>query len=279
MSAPALSTPVVSRSQPSMVQQWWVLTIRFIAPTLRNGELITAIGASLSFAIGFYVPFSIPWNHYVGGPGSGIASNLGQYITPLITLQAIAFAAISSAFRAATDSLHGVNRRFRSMPIAPLTPVLARVSASVYRCCVGLIVSLIAAHVIGFRFHHGALYIAGFCALAIVIGVLLSFGADLIGTATRNPDAMLPLLTMPILIFGLLSVGLQPLKMFPHWIQPIVRNQPISQLVIALRALAGDTVKSPVPVTWSVMTPPLLWLAGFALFLVPMSAFVLSRRP
>ncbi|OBK46709.1 antibiotic ABC transporter permease [Mycobacterium gordonae] len=279
MSAPALSTPVVSRSQPSMLQQWWVLTIRFIAPTLRNGELITAIGASLSFAIGFYVPFSIPWNHYVGGPGSGIASNLGQYITPLITLQAIAFAAISSAFRAATDSLHGVNRRFRSMPIAPLTPVLARVSASVYRCCVGLVVSLIAAHVIGFRFHHGALYIAGFCALAIVIGVLLSFGADLIGTATRNPDAMLPLLTMPILIFGLLSVGLQPLKMFPHWIQPIVRNQPISQLVIALRALAGDTVKSPVPVTWSVMTPPLLWLAGFALFLVPMSALVLSRRP
>jgi ABC-2 type transport system permease protein len=279
VSAPALSTPVVSRSQPSMLQQWWVLTIRFIAPTLRNGELITAIGASLSFAIGFYVPFSIPWNHYVGGPGSGIASNLGQYITPLITLQAIAFAAISSAFRAATDSLHGVNRRFRSMPIAPLTPVLARVSASVYRCCVGLVVSLIAAHVIGFRFHHGALYIAGFCALAIVIGVLLSFGADLIGTATRNPDAMLPLLTMPILIFGLLSVGLQPLKMFPHWIQPIVRNQPISQLVIALRALAGDTVKSPVPVTWSVMTPPLLWLAGFALFLVPMSAFVLSRRP
>ena len=279
MSAPALSTPVVSRSQPSMLQQWWVLTIRFIAPTLRNGELITAIGASLSFAIGFYVPFSIPWNHYVGGPGSGIASNLGQYITPLITLQAIAFAAISSAFRAATDSLHGVNRRFRSMPIAPLTPVLARVSASVYRCCVGLVVSLIAAHVIGFRFHHGALYIAGFCALAIVIGVLLSFGADLIGTATRNPDAMLPLLTMPILIFGLLSVGLQPLKMFPNWIQPIVRNQPISQLVIALRALAGDTVKSPVPVTWSVMTPPLLWLAGFALFLVPMSAFVLSRRP
>lgn len=265
--------------QPSMLQQWWVLTIRFIAPTLRNGELITAIGASLSFAVGFYVPFSIPWNHYVGGAGSGIASNLGQYITPLITLQAIAFAAISSAFRAATDALHGVNRRFRSMPIAPLTPVLARVSASVYRCCVGLTVSLIAAHVIGFRFHRGALYIAGFCVLAIAIGVVLSFGADLIGTATRNPDAMLPLLTMPILIFGLLSVGLQPLKMFPHWIQPIVRNQPISQLVIGLRALAGDTVKSPVPVTWSVMTPPLLWLAGFALFLVPVSVLVLSRRP
>lgn len=279
MSVAAAGKVAVQRPQPSMLQQWWVLTVRFIAPTLRNGELITAIGASLAFAIGFYIPFSIPWNHYVGGASSGVASSLGQYITPLITLQAIAFAAISSAFRAATDALHGVNTRFRSMPIAPVTPVLARVSASVYRCCVGLAVSLIAAHVIGFRFHRGALYIAGFCALAIAIGVLLSFGADLIGTATRNPDAMLPLLTMPILIFGLLSVGIQPLKMFPHWIQPIVRNQPISQLVLALRALAGDTTKSPVPVTWSVMAPTVAWLVGFAVLLVPLSVVVLSRRP
>ncbi|WP_081290524.1 ABC transporter permease [Mycobacterium asiaticum] len=262
-----------------MLAQWRVLTVRFIAPTLRNGELITAIGASLSFAVGFYIPFSIPWAHYVGGASSGVASSLGQYITPLITMQAIAFAAISSGFRAATDSLNGINRRFRSMPIAPITPVLARVTASVYRCCVGLAVSLLAAHIIGFRFHRGALYIAGFCLLAIAIGVVLSFGADLLGTATRNPDAMLPLVTMPILIFGLLSTGIQPLKMFPHWIQPFVRNQPISQLVLGLRALAGDTTKSPVPVTWAVMTPSLLWLLGFAVLLVPVSIVVLSRRP
>lgn len=282
MSAPTLNLPAgqdLARPQPSALRQWWVLTTRFIAPSLRNGELITAIGASISFAVGFYIPFSIPWDHYVGGASSGVASNLGQYIAPLITLQSMAFAAISSAFRAATDSLHGVNRRFRSMPIHPLTPALARVSASVYRCCIGLVVSLISAHVIGFRFHRGALYFAGFCVLAILIGAVLSFGADLLGTATRNPDAMLPLLTGPILILGLLSVGIQPLKMFPQWIQPIVRNQPISQLVLALRALAGDTTKSPVPVTWSVMTPPLLWLVGSALLLVPVSVKVLSRRP
>ena len=102
-------------------------------------------------------------------------------------LQAVAFAAISSAFRAATDSLQGVNRRFRSMPIAPLTPVLARVSASVCRCCVGLTVSLICGHAIGFRFHHGAPYIAGFCVLVIVIGASLSFAADLIAPLPATP--------------------------------------------------------------------------------------------
>jgi ABC-2 type transport system permease protein len=278
VTAPAL-TRAPSAPQLSMRQQWWVLTARFISPTLRNGELITAIGASVAFTVGFYIPFSIPWTHYVGGPSSGVSSNLGQYITPLIALQALSFAAISSAFRAATDSLHGVNRRFRSMPIASLTPILARVTASLYRCCIGLAVSLICGYAIGFRFHHGALDIVGFCVLVLVIGAVLSFGADLIGIATKNPDAMLPLLTMPILIFGLLSVGLQPLKMFPQWIQPLVRNQPISQFVIALRALAGDTTKNALTPTWPVMLPTLAWLAGFALLLVPVSIFVLSKRP
>jgi len=281
MSAPVLDRPrpTAAMPRPSTRKQWWVLTIRFIAPTLRNGELITAIGASVAFTVGLYIPFSIPWSHYVGGASSGVSNNLGQYITPLITLQAVAFAAISSAFRAATDSLQGVNRRFRSMPIAPLTPVLARVSASVYRCAIGLTVSVICGHVIGFRFYRGALFIAGFCVLVIVIGAVLSFGADLIGTATRNPDAMLPLLTLPIFIFGLMSVGILPLKMFPHWVQPVVRNQPISQFVVALRALAGDTTKAAVSVTWPVIAPTLGWLVGFIVILVPSSIIVLSRRP
>jgi ABC-2 type transport system permease protein len=278
MSAPTVN-PSMEQPRLSTRSQWWVLTLRFIAPALRNGELITAIGASVGFTVGFYIPFSIPWNHFVGGGSSGVASNLGQYITPLIILQAVAFAAISSAFRAATDSLQGVNRRFRSMPIAPLTPVLARVSASVCRCCVGLTVSLICGHAIGFRFHHGAPYIAGFCVLVIVIGALLSFAADLIGTATRNPDAMLPLLTLPMLIFGLLSVGLQPIRLFPRWIQPVVRDQPISQFVVALRALAGDTTKTVIPVTWPVMAPTLAWLFASLVVLVPSSIFVLSKRP
>jgi ABC-2 type transport system permease protein len=283
MSAPAevptFERPRESLERPrtSMLVQWWVLTVRFIAPTLRNGELITAIGGPVALTAGIYIPFRIPWDHYVGG-GSGLASSLGQYIAPLIILQAVSLAALSSAFRAATDSLHGVNRRFASMPIAPVTPVLARVSASVYRCCIGLAVSLICGHAIGFRFYHGALNIAGFCVLVIVFGVLLSFGADLIGIATKNPDAMLPLLSMPALIFGLLSVGALPLKMFPHWIHPIVRNQPISQLVVALRALSGETTKAAVPVTWPVMAPALLWLFVFAVVLVSVSNIVLSKR-
>jgi ABC-2 type transport system permease protein len=261
-------------ANPSALTQWWVLTARFIKPTLRNGELALTIASSVVFTAGFYVPL----NHIMATATRAMSSSYAQYIMPLVALQAIVFAAISTAFRAAIDSRQGINRRFGTMPMAPLTPVAARIAAATYRCSVALTVSIICGHVIGFRFHRGAVYIVGFCALVIAIGVLLSFAADLVGTGSRNPEAMMPLLILPPLIFGLLSVGVQPVEQFPHWIQPVIRNQPISQFVIALRALAGDTLPTAGSVTWPVLAPTLAWLVGLALLLVPTSALVLSRR-
>jgi ABC-2 type transport system permease protein len=269
-----MSTMSAVRPKPSAVAQWWVLTARFIRPTLRNGELALTVASSVVFTAGFYVPLS----HVMATATRASSSSYAQYIMPLVALQAIVFAAISTAFRAAIDSRQGINRRFGTMPIAPLTPVAARIAAAAYRCSVALAVSMVCGHVIGFRFHRGAAYIAAFCALVVVIGVLLSFAADLVGTGSRNPEAMMPLLILPPLIFGLLSVGVQPAQQFPHWIQPVVRNQPISQFVVALRTLAGDSPPFAGPVSWPVLAPTLAWLIGMAVLLVPASAVVLSRR-
>ena len=261
------------RPHPSALQQWWVLTTRAIVPTLRNGELVTAVAASVIVTAGFYIPLN-----KVMGAALDPTISYAQFLTPLIALQAISFAAISGAFRSATDAARGINRRFGSMPIAPLTPLAARMSASVYRCVIGLMIALICGYVIGFRFNGGATQTIGFCLLVLLIGVALSLLADLIGTSSKSPEATTPLLMGPQLILGLLSVGIQPADRFPEWIQPIVRNQPISQFVYALRALAGDTTGG-AGVTWSVMAPAVAWLVGLFVVLVPVAAVVLARRP
>lgn len=258
----------------STLAQWWVLTVRFIAPTLRNGELLVTVASSVVFTAGFYIPL----HQIMGTATKGLSSSYAQYVMPLIALQAITFAAMSTAFRAATDSVQGINRRFRSMPMAPFAPVGARISAAVYRCTVSVAVAVVCGYVIGFRFHRSAIYVAAFCLLVVVVGSILSFAADLVGTGTRNPEAMTPLLILPPLIFGLLSTGVQPAQQFPHWIQPIVRNQPVSQFVIALRALAGDAAPFGGSVTWPVLAPTLAWLFGLTALLFPASAIVLARR-
>jgi len=218
-----MTAPIALRPKTSTLQQWWVLTVRSVVPTLRNGEWATAVAASVIFTAGFYIPLK----DFMGAATQGISSSYAQFLTPLIALQAVSFASISGAFRAATDAAAGINRRFRCMPIAPLTPAAARMSAN----------------------------------------------------KSQNPEATTPLLMLPQLIFGLVSVGIQPADQFPDWIQPIVRNQPISQFIYALRALAGDTTAAVGSPTWSVMSPTYLWLLGLSVFAVPMSAVAASRRP
>ena len=263
----------VARPAPSTIQQWWVLTTRGITPTLRNGELLTQVAASIMFTIGFYFPLK----QFMGVYAQGMSS-YAQYLMPLIALQAIAFASVSAAFRSATDSVDGINRRFKSMPIERLTPLAARMSASMYRCTVALVVALLCGHLIGFRFYAGLVNTVGFCVLVLLIGAALSFLGDLIGTASENPEATTHLMMLPQLIFGLLSVGVQPAERFPSWIQGFVRNQPISQFVYALRALAGDSTPGAGAVKWSVVGPAVMWMVALIAIMIPLHVLVSARR-
>lgn len=266
------AVPVATRPMPSTLQQWWVLTTRMIAPTLRNGELATQVIGSTVFTVGFYLPLK----NLLGAAQP--LSSYAQYLTPLIVVQAIFFAAVSAAFRSATDAVQGINRRFRAMPMAALTPLGARMSASMYRCVVALVVSLACGYIIGFRFHGPPQHTAGFLLLALLIGAALALAGDLIGAATRNPEATAPLLLVPQVTLGLASVGLQPTEMFPGWIQPFVRDQPLSQFLNALRALAGDSTSAAPPVSWSVIGPALAWLAGMIVVFTWWHARVAARR-
>jgi ABC-2 type transport system permease protein len=262
-----------ARPVPSTAQQWWVLTTRLIAPTLRNGEVAVGVAVSVAATASLYIPL----NRLMDGPDLKMSS-YAQYLMPLIVLQAIAFASISTAFRAATDSVQGINRRFQSLPISSLTPLTARIAASVYRCVIGLVVALMCGYVIGFRFHRGPPDIGAFCLLVLLTGVALAFVGDVVGTNSRNPAATAQWLLLPQLIFGFLSVGIQPLHRFPEWIQPIVHNQPISRLVYAMQALAGDSAPGTAPVTWSVIGPALAWVVGVIALTMPWAIAVYRRR-
>lgn len=261
------------RPIPSGIQQWWVLTRRLIAPTLRNGEVAVGVAVSVAVTASLYIPL----NRLMDGPDLGMSS-YAQYLVPLIVMQAIAFASISTAFRAASDSVRGINRRFQSLPIPLLTPLAARITASVYRCLIGLVVALTCGYVIGFRFYRGPLNAFLFCVLVLLTGLALALLGDTLGTKSRDPAATAQWLLLPQLIFGFLSVGVQPLQRFSDWIQPIVENQPISRLICAMRVLAGDSEGGVAPVTWSVIWPALAWVAGIVAVTVPWAVLVYRRR-
>lgn len=263
-------TASLARPAPSTLQQWWVLTLRVIAPTLRNGELLIAIALSAIFTVSFYLPLKQVMGNFVPGSGS-----YAQYLMPLIAIQAVFFSAMSAAIRSATDSVQGIERRFRAMPMSALTPLAARMTANGYRCAVALVIAVLCGHVIGFRFYGGAGQTGVFCVLVLLMGLSLSLVGDLIGVSVGNPEATPHLLLLPQLILGYLSVGIQPADQFPAWIRPFVRDQPISVFVEALRALAGDRGSASV---LSSVLGALAYLVGISVAAAILCRVLLSRR-
>ncbi|MET8873829.1 ABC transporter permease [Nocardia sp. NPDC004604] len=269
------SQRLVDAPPPRMatMAQWWALTWRLVRPSWRNGELIMALLAPAVFTVGFYVPLNLVMT--VRGHG---LSSYAQYLTPMIVMQAVAFCAITAAFRSASDARDGLNTRFGSMPMVSVVPLAARVTTALFRAAVALAAALVSAHVIGFRFYGSWWDTIGFLGFAMLIALDLCLGADLLGTATKSPEATTQALILPQLILGMVSTGFAPANQFPHWIQGFARNQPISHMVYGLRALAGDPSGHAGVVGWSIFGPALAWIAIPAMVFGAGAVYMSMRR-
>lgn len=236
-----------ARERP--LAQWWALTGRGVAKVVRNGELIFAFLSPAFLAVCFYLPLRSIMD---SAPGM----NYGQFLMPIIVLQSVGFAASSAAMRAANDGAEGINTRFRVLPMSAAVPMLARTATNLVLLVVSLMCASVACLLIGWRADGGVVGTVGLFALAAAIGVLFSMLADGIGLVARTPEATSQAMTLPTLILGMLSTGFVPLSQFPEWIQPFVRNQPISQFAIAMRALDSNTA------TWEIVRPSIAWCGG-----------------
>ena len=261
------------RPATSAFQQWWVLTARTLVPAFRGADMPTQAIASALFTAQFYIPLKNFMGPFIGG-----MSSYAQYLMAAIAIQAIAFAAVSAAFRSAVDSVQGINRRFKALPLGRLIPLASRMTASMCRVSIALTVSIICGHVIGFRFYGGTSHAVGFVLFALLMGAMLALLGDLIGAWNQNPEATMPIMLVPQLIFGLLSTSLQPVDRFPDWIQPFIRNNPVTHFANTLRALGGDSTTAAPPVTWAVVGLGVAWAVGLIAILLPLHFYVASRR-
>jgi ABC-2 type transport system permease protein len=140
---------------------------------------------------------------------------------------------------------------------------LSRLVAEIVRLLVTTLVILGIGMILGFRFHHGAAAAVLWVAIPVIFGV--AFAALATAIALSWPKSVMVEALQPVIILGAnFCTGFIPVDLYPDWVQPAVRYQPMSQAVDAMRGLSvGGPVTSP-------LTNTLLWCAGiFAVCLVP----------
>ncbi|MEV0252340.1 ABC transporter permease [Nocardia sp. NPDC050712] len=268
MSAPTADPGVLfaqlPSAKPSSFAQWRALTGRVVWTMATKGELIVAFVTPLVFTLGFYLPLKFVMQF------QGI--DYKQFVMAVIVLQTMAFTMMSNAQLSAFEALTGLSTRLQTMPIGILVPFSARISAGLVRSVTSLIAAILFGHMIGFRFLAGFWQAVLFCGFSLAVGTVLAIGADGLGSLTKSPESLSQALTLPTLIFGMLSTGFVPESSFPSWIQPFARNQPISQWSSAMRAMADHGV------TWDGLWVPLLWLGGLAIAFIPFAIWASVRR-
>ncbi|GAB4583046.1 ABC transporter permease [Nocardia sp. IFM 10818] len=157
----------------------------------------------------------------------------------------------------------GLLARFWVLPIHRASGLAARMLAEGVRILLGTTVIVAFGCVLGFRFQQGPFAAVAFAAIPMLLG--LGFAALVTAIATTAPKATLvestTILTSLLMFF---STGFVPIGAYPEWIQPVVRNQPISVAVEAMRALSeGGPLARPLVLT-------LAWSLGMvAVFAIP----------
>ncbi|CAN5307810.1 multidrug efflux ABC transporter permease LieB [soil metagenome] len=213
------------------------LTERVFRSTLRDFDLLTAVLAP----VGAFVGFTFVLQRVIDTGSLSYA----QYVLPAIVVQSMLFGALTTADRAARDASSGFARRLRTHPIPGLIPLMARMLYCLIRSVVVIAAALAIAYPFGFRMNGGLLFSLAFIAIALLLALAMSLGADAVGSWMKRVDASSQLLMIPMLGLVLLSTGMAPASAFPDWVQPFVLFQPVSVVTETMRGLTdGNLVGS-----------------------------------
>jgi ABC-2 type transport system permease protein len=159
----------------------------------------------------------------------------------------------------------GMLSRLWVVPVHRASGLLSRLAADAVRILVTTAVILCVGLVLGFRFRQGILASVAWLFIPIPLGLAFSMAV----TALALYAAHTIMVEFTETIWALLmffSVGFVPLEHFPHWIQPVVKHQPVSCAIEVMRGLSlGGPVSAP-------MVEMLLWSVGIvAACAIPMA--------
>lgn len=230
MSDLTLPTPVAG-PRPTTGFAWSAIPAmitRSLRLSLRNVDgLITALVLPVMLMVMFV---------YLFGGAIHVGTRYVDYVMPGVLLVCVGFGAGLTATSVAHDLTGGIIDRFRSMDVPSPALINGHVIASVVRNLASCVLVVGVACAIGFRSHADVVHwLAAACVLALFV-LALSWLAAAIAILARSPEAANGS-TFLISFLAYPSSAFVPIRTMPSWLQGFARNQPVTPVIDAVRAL------------------------------------------
>ncbi|QHC20182.1 ABC transporter permease [Streptomyces sp. GS7] len=171
------------------------------------------------------------------------------------------------------DFRTGLMDRFRTLPIARSSVLIAKVVVETGRMLVAIAVLLAVAALLGFDVAGRWPGLLAATGLTAVFGTSLVWTFMLLGLTLRSAQAVqgLSVVVLTPLQFGS-SIFVSPATM-PHWLESLTRLNPLTHMADAARGLALGEGPVAGPVTWTV-----LWSVGLTAVTAPIALAKFARK-
>lgn len=212
--------------------------------------------------------FLLLFNSVFGGvAGAASGGSYINFLLPGILAQTALFGAIQTGVGLAEDLNKGVIDRLRSLPIARYAVLAGRTLADSVRNVFVITIMMIVGSMLGFRFQEGWLnfFLAG--GLVVLFAFAFSWISACIGLVLKDSETVQVAGFLWVFPLVFASSVFVPVETMPDWLRVFAENQPVTQVVDAVRYLMHGM--GSVTSVWYT----LLWIAGLLAVFVPLAVW------
>ncbi|MFD4021956.1 ABC transporter permease [Streptomyces sp. NPDC058576] len=210
-----------------------------------------------------------------GSVGASLGGNRQEYVNYLVP-GLMAMMGLNIAMAVGTgvndDFRKGVMDRFRTMPIARSSVLIAKIVVELGRLMVAMLILLAMGFAVGMDLNGSVFGLLAAVALSAVFGAAIMWIFILLGLSMKTAQAVqgTAMLVLMPLQFG--SSIFVPTQTMPGWLQAFTDYNPLSNLADAARALMqGDPVGN--SVWWT-----LAWAAGITVVMAPLAVAKFRKK-
>jgi ABC-2 type transport system permease protein len=158
-----------------------------------------------------------------------------------IIVQTVAFGSTTTAIAVCNDLQKGIMDRFRSLPMSNLAVLNGHVISDLFRNSISTVVMLLAGLAIGFRSSASFTDWLMIAAILLLFTLAFSWLAAIMGMVAKSVEAVQWLSFVLVFPLTFASSAFVPTEGMNRFLKAFAENQPITQVIEAVRALILGT--------------------------------------
>jgi ABC-2 type transport system permease protein len=184
--------------------------------------------------------FTLMFTYIFGGAIAGNVSNYMPIIIPGILVQTVITTSVVTGTQLREDMDKGVFDRFRTLPIARISPLSGALLADTVRYAIASALTFVMGFIMGYHPKGGFGMVVLAALLVIAASWAVSWIFALLGVLARTAGSVQGISMIILFPLTFLSNAFVPANTLPGWLRWFANVNPVSHLVTAVRDLVND---------------------------------------